>query len=148
MRLNGTYISRYDQQNLDGSYTSSIDNPAASIVGIGVVLRWRHSASATWEHGPWSASLTENFQVGYKDLRTSLQPASVTPRQVGSYETFDAQLSYAGFKSTRITLGVKNLTDTNPPYTNYGAGFVGSYDLSYTDVRGRFVYVTVGYSFK
>lgn len=148
LRLNGTYISRYDQQNLDGSYTSSINNPAASNVGIGVVLRWRHTAGATWEHGPWSASLTENFQVGYNDLRTSLQPASVTPRQVGSYETFDAQVSYTGLKSTRITLGVKNLTDANPPYTNYGAGFVGSYDLSYTDVRGRFVYLTVGYSFK
>jgi iron complex outermembrane receptor protein len=43
---------------------------------------------------------------------------------------------------------VKNLFDKDPPYTNYGAGFVGAYDLSYTDVRGRFVYLTANYRFK
>ena len=72
----------------------------------------------------------------------------VTPRQVAPYETFDTQVSYVGFKALKLTLGVKNLLDQNPPYTNYGAGFVGSYDLSYTDVRGRFVYTTATYSFK
>ena len=148
LRMNGTYVSKYDQQNLDGSYTSSINNPAASTVGIGVVLRWRHTASATWESGPWLATLAQNYQVGYRDLRTSLQAATVTPRNVGSYQTLDAQAGYTGIKDMKFTLGVKNLLDKNPPYTNYGAGFVGSYDLSYTDVRGRFAYVTAAYTFK
>jgi iron complex outermembrane receptor protein len=146
LRLNGTYISKYDQQNLDGSYTSAVNQPSA--LGIGVVLRWRHTASATWESGAWAASLSQNYQVGYHDLRTSLQPASVPAREVASYQTFDAQLGYTGIKSLRLALGVKNLLDKNPPYTNYGAGFVGSYDLSYTDVRGRFVYMTAAYAFK
>lgn len=146
LRLNGTYTSRYDQQNLDGTYSTAINRPAA--IGIGVILRWRHTASATWETGPWVASVSENFQVGYDDLRTSLQPASVTPRQVAPYETYDAQVSYTGFKALKLTLGIKNLFDQNPPYTNYGAGFVGSYDLSYTDVRGRFIYTTATYTFK
>ena len=148
LRLNGTYVSKYDVQNIDGTYTSSINNPAA--VGIGVVLRWRHTLGAVWEAGPWSVGFSENYQVGYRDLRTSLQTVATTPtpRQVGSYETYDAQASYSGVKNLKLTLGVKNLFDTNPPYTNYGAGFVGSYDLSYTDVRGRFVYLTAGYTFK
>ncbi len=146
LRLNGTYMSQYDQQNLDGSYTSSINTPAGS-GAIGVVLRWRHTASATWETGPWAATLAENFQVGYHDLRTSLQPAGTVPRDVASYSTFDAQLTYTGIKSTRLTVGMKNLADKNPPYTNYGGGFVGSYDLSYTDVRGRFAYLNATYEF-
>ena len=146
LRLNGTYVTKYDQQNLDGSNTSSINNPAAS--GVGVVLRWRHTAGATFESGPWTATLSENYQVGYRDLRTSLQPASVTPRHVASYETWDAQIGWTGIKALRLTLGVKNLLDKNPPYTNYGAGFVGSYDLSYTDVRGRFAYLSAAYTFK
>ncbi len=147
LRLNGNYVSKYDVQNTDGSYTSSINNPAA--VGIGVVLRWRHVLSATWDNGPWSATFSENYQVGYRDLRTALQTAATTPtpRQVGSYETYDAQLSYSGIKAMKLTLGVKNLFDKDPPYTNYGAGFVGAYDLSYTDVRGRFVYLTASYKF-
>ena len=146
LRLDGTYFTRYDQQNLDGSYTNAINQPAA--LGIGVVLRWRHTASATYETGPWIATLSHNYQVGYHDLRTSLQPPSVTARNVGSYQTLDAQVSYLGFKSARLTLGVKNLADRDPPYTNYGAGFVGGYDLSYTDVRGRFVYLTAVYNFR
>ena len=145
-RLNGTYLLKYDQRNLDGSYTSAINSPAA--IGIGVAIRWRHTASVTWENGPWAATLAQNFQGGYHDLRTSLQPATVTPRGVGTYETYDAQLSFTGFKSVRLTLGLKNILDRDPPYTNYGAGFVGGYDLSYTDVRGRFAYLTATYAFK
>ena len=145
-RLNGTYLLKYDQRNLDGSYTSAINSPAA--IGIGVAIRWRHTASVTWENGPWAATLAQNFQGGYHDLRTSLQPATVTPRGVGTYETYDAQLSFTGFKSVRLTLGLKNILDRDPPYTNYGAGFVGGYDLSYTDVRGRFAYLTATYEFK
>ena len=144
-RLNGTYFSTYKQENLDGSFTSVINQPSA--IGIGVVLRWRHTLAATWETGPWSVTLSENYQVGYQDTRTALQPASVTPRTVERYETFDLQGSYRGFKQLKLSAGVKNLFDRNPPYTNYGGGFVGSYDLSYTDVRGRFAYVTATYKF-
>ena len=113
-----------------------------------MILRWRHTASATYEMGSWVASVVQNYQVEYNDLRTSLQAATAARRQVAPYETYDAQVSYLGFKSLRLTLGAKNLLDRNPPYTNYGGGFVGSYDLSYTDVRGRFVYGTLAYMFR
>ncbi len=146
VQFNGTYISSYDQQNLDGSFSSAINQPAA--IGIGVVLRWRYALNGTWSNGPWAVTAAQNYQVGYHDLRTSLQPATVRPRKVGDYSTYDAQVSYSGFDSTRLSLGIKNLFDKDPPYTNYGAGFVGGYDLSYTDVRGRFVYVTASYTFK
>jgi iron complex outermembrane receptor protein len=146
MRMNGTYMSKHESQNLDGTFTSAVNRPSA--LNIGVILRWRHTLSANYERGPWAASLAQNFQVGYDDLRTALQAASVVPRQVSTYETYDGQVSYSGFKALRLTVGVKNLLDRNPPYTNYGGGFVGSYDLSYTDVRGRFAYGTVTYNFK
>ncbi len=147
LRLDGTYFTRYDTQNLDGSYSNAINNPAASLIGIGVVLRWRHAASVSWDHGPFAATFQHNYQVGYADLNTSLQPASNPPRSVGSYTTLDAQVAYTGIKNAKLALGVKNLADKDPPYTNYGAGFVGGYDLSYTDVRGRFVYLTATYKF-
>ena len=146
LRLNGTYFSKYDVQNLNLSYSSQINNPANG--SIGVVLRWRHTAGATWDTGPWSTSLTQNYQTGYNDVRTPLQPAAVPTRKVASYTTYDTQIAYSGIKDVKLMLGVKNLFDTNPPYTNYGGGFVGGYDLSYIDVRGRFVYLTAGYTFK
>ncbi|MDE2080452.1 MAG: TonB-dependent receptor [Burkholderiales bacterium] len=146
LRLAGTYMSKYDQQNLNGSYTSAVNNPGGA-GAIGVVLRWRHVASATWEAGPWASTLAWNYQNPYHDTRSNLQPLSVAPREVASYSTFDAQVAYTGLARTTLTLGVKNLADTDPPYTNYGGGFVGSYDLSYTDVRGRFAYVNATYRF-
>src|SRR2546426_982214 len=91
---------------------------------------------------------------GWSTLANPISPASMpisravsrSRRKIGS--TCDGQISYNGIKSIRLTVGVKNLFDRDPPYTNYGAGFVGGYDLSYTDVRGRFVYLTATYFFK
>ncbi len=146
LRLDGTYFTRYDQQNvLDGSYSTLINTPLNG--GIGIVLRWRHVATATWEHGPFALTFEHNYQVGYTDTLTALQPLTDTPRRVGSYTTFDTQLAYSGIKNLKLALGVKNLADRDPPYTNYGGGFVGGYDLSYSDVRGRFVYGTATYKF-
>ncbi len=148
LRANGTYIMRYDTQQTSGVFTNAINNPANG--GIGLVIRWRHTANVTWKHRAWLGSLSQNFQVGYHDTRTSLQTVANTPipRRVAPYETYDGQLSYTGFKKLKLTVGVKNLLDRDPPYTNYGGGFVGGYDLSYTDPRGRFAYVTATYSFR
>ena len=56
--------------------------------------------------------------------------------------------SYTGFKNLTLTLGVKNLMDTNPPFTNSNLTFQGGYDPSYYDARARFVYGSVRYAFK
>ena len=146
LRLDGTYFTRYDQQNvLDGSFATQINNSISG--GVGVILRWRHVATATLDHGPFSLTFQHNYQVGYKDTLTSLQPVTATTRSVGSYTTLDTQLAYTGIKSLKLALGVKNLADKDPPYTNYGGGFIGGYDLSYADVRGRFVYGSASYKF-
>jgi len=52
-------------------------------------------------------------------------------------------------KSLKLTLGAKNLFDKNPPYANYAASannFIGGYDISYGDPRGRFIYASATYS--
>lgn len=145
LRLNGTYFQKYETQNLDGSFSSAINVASSSVPGV--ILRWRHVASATYETGPWSATLTQNYQNPYNDTRTSLQAATVPLREVAPYETYDLQAAYAGFKSLRIVVGIRNLVDRDPPYANSGSGFIGSYDLSYADVRGRFVYANLTYRF-
>jgi iron complex outermembrane receptor protein len=43
---------------------------------------------------------------------------------------------------------VKNIFDKDPPYTNAGGQFAAGYDIAYADVRGRFVYGSVTYTFK
>ncbi len=143
--LNGTYFTRYDAQNADGSYTGNVAD--ANIAGGPVIPRWKHIASVSWDYGPWTAAAVQNFQAAYNDV-TSRNTAQA--RRVGVYETFDLQASYLGFKGLRLTAGVKNIFDKDPPYSNIGGqvNFQGGYDSTYADVRGRFIYGRVGYSFK
>jgi iron complex outermembrane recepter protein len=141
--INGTYFTRFDSQNTDGSYTGGIGNAGA--IGS-LVARWRHIATAAWDYGPWSAQLTDNFQSGYQDFFSSVG----NPRKVGVYETFDVQGSYSGIKGLTLTAGIKNFLDKDPPYSNAGVNgqFQAGYDASYADVRGRFIYGKVSYEFK
>ena len=145
-RMSGTYLGKYDVQGPDGSYTSSLDQ-ALNASG-GVVLRWKHNATIGYEMGKLGASLSQNYQKAYTDALSSLAAAGSTPRRVDAYQTFDAQVTYAGWKSTKLTLGIKNLFDRDPPYTNLTSNFLGGYDVSYSDPRGRFVYVTAAYTFR
>ncbi len=146
-RLTGTYLNKYDVQGSDGSYTNALDQ-ANNANGGGVILRWRHVASATWESGPWVASLAQNYQKAYTDTLASNAVAGSPLRRVSQYQTFDTQLTYSGIKSTKLTLGIKNLLNQDPPYTNNASNFLGGYDVTYADVRGRFIYLTATYRFQ
>ena len=146
LRLSGTYMGKYDVQGADRSYTSSLDQ-ALNASG-GVVLRWKHNASVTWENGPYAVSLLQNYQKGYTDVVGNLAPAGSMPPKVDAYQTFDLQLAYAGIRNTRLTLGVKNMFDRDPPYTNLTSNFLGGYDVSYADPRGRFIYASATYTYK
>jgi iron complex outermembrane receptor protein len=144
---NGTYFLRYVAQNADGSWTSQLDKglPPITTAG-GVISRWRDTVSAIYDTGPWELSVTDNYQKRYRDTLSSVTQVF---RYVSAYETVDAQLLYRGLKSFQFTLGAKNLFNRIPPYTNYGGtanNFIGGYDISYGDPRGRFVYLTARYT--
>jgi iron complex outermembrane receptor protein len=143
LRLNGTEIWQSIRQNFDGSYSNNMDTALGA--GLGVIPRWRHVASATYDRGPWQATVSQNFQDSYHD---QVGNVGGTPRSVGVYETFDAQGRYTGFRNLQLTLGVKNFTDRIPPYTNSAGQFAAGYDVNYSDVRGRFIYGSVKYTFR
>jgi iron complex outermembrane receptor protein len=142
--VSGTYYTRYDAQNIDGSYTSAVGNTYGTAV-TGVVPRWKQYASATWEQGPWSATLANTYQTSYIDQGTDINGAV---RSVGSMSLWDAQASYTGFRNWKLTLGVKNLFDRNPPKSNQQSTFILGFDPTYYDPRARFVYASVTYRFK
>ena len=143
LRLNGTEIWQSIRQNFDGSYSNNMDTALGA--GLGVIPRWRHVASATYDRGPWMLSVSQNFQDSYRD---AIGNVGGTPRSVGNYETFDAQARYTGIRNVAITLGAKNFTDRNPPYTNSAGQFAAGYDIAYADVRGRFIYGNLKYTFR
>jgi len=144
-RLDGTYLWSFQQQNPDGSYTSGLDRAVRA--GGGVVPRWQHTASVTWVHGPWDATVAQRYQKAYQDQLATFDPAGTAPRNVGDYTLYDLQGGWTLNKKTKLTLGVKNIFNTDPPYTNAGGQFAAGFDQSYADVRGRFVYGQAHYAF-
>jgi iron complex outermembrane receptor protein len=142
--LSGTYYIKYDVQNPDRSYTGTVGTALGTIT-TGVIPRWKHYASVTWEQGPWSATLANTYQTSYTDQNPDL---SGDPRTVGSLSLWDLQGTYTGFKDWRLTLGVKNLFDRDPPVSNQLTSFISGFDPSYYDPRARFVYASVTYKFR
>ena len=65
--LAGTYYTRYDFENLDGTYSGNVSNALGSVV-VGVIPRWKHYAAFSWDSGPWSSTLASTYQSSYIGL--------------------------------------------------------------------------------
>lgn len=99
---------------------------------------WRASTVATLDNGNWLYTLVNNY-VGPYDQYYQAGPMRVRPTS-----TFDGQVQYNGYKDMKISLGVRNIFNKAPSWTDenwYG------YDSSNYDPRGRFGYLKVTKSF-
>jgi iron complex outermembrane recepter protein len=144
--FDGTYYYKFATQNPNGSWTGQIDKGLTTVSGV--ISRWRHTASLVYDLGNWDVALIEHFQKKYHDSLSSVTGVS---RMVGAYDTLDLQANYHLNKAWTLTGGVINIGDTAPPYANYASSannFVGGYDLSYGDPRGRFIYGRVAFQFR
>ena len=169
LELNGTWIQKYDEQTVDGSVQHSVgrttdpsDSPINAITNGGIILRWKHQLTGGWTYGAWGLDVTQNFQSSYKDaprFAYDCDPSDYdapdappsecsTGRKVGSFQTWDLQGQYTGFKNVTMRLGVRNVTNKNPPrVTTNGTYFQAGYDPTYYDPHGRTVYVSGSYKF-
>ena len=141
MQFNGTYVAQWQQQ-LDGvNYISGVGRNA-----IGEAIpRWRHYLALNWNCGPWGATLAQNFSSGYIDEKLN---ASNNERRVGTNDVWNAQGTYTGFKNATIALGIKNLFDRAPPFSNQSTFGQVMYDPRYADPRGRMFYAQLTFAFK
>ncbi len=140
--IEGTYITKYEYQNeVNGTFFNNAGNFTSD---NGAISRWRHVLSAAWTSGVWSASVSQNFVLGYRDDTTG----ATAPRRVGSVETYDAQGIWTGFKGLTVVLGVKNMFDRDPPASRQGQSFQVGYDPRYGDAIGRVFYGKIAYAFK
>lgn len=145
--LNGTYVGSFKQETVAGDYVSLVGNND----GPNAVPRWRHQASLNWSEGPWSSTIAQTFQNGYGEAdQRSCDTEGNCPgrRRVGSYSIWNLQAQYTGWKNTALVVGVRNLFDRDPPFSQYNPGFQSGYDASYADPHGRVVYTRLTYTFK
>jgi iron complex outermembrane receptor protein len=136
-RFDGSYIARYRYQfAIDGPYVDNVGAFTGENYGI---PRWRHNVQVNYRTGPFGVTVAQNFILGYRD-------ASGT-RRVGSFETFDVQGNWEGWRGLGVTLGVKNLLDRHPPASDQGQSFQVGYDPRIADPHGRTYYVGLRYKF-
>jgi iron complex outermembrane receptor protein len=141
LQIDGTWVRNYDYQNeRGGEFTENVGRYADATP----VFRWRHNANLTWNLGPWGASLTNRYMSAYVD-QNAVDPEFYN--KVKAYSTWSLSGSYTGIKNVDVTVGVRNLLDEDPPYTNQSTTFQQGYDPRYTDPLGRTYYARLTYKF-
>jgi iron complex outermembrane recepter protein len=134
--LNSTYVAKYEYQDfVGGPWNQNV----GVYVGVAPIFRWQHAASAIWNVGNWTFGGVIKNKSGYIDQDPS--------NKVSPYTTADAYVNWAATKGLSLTLGVRNLTDRDPPYSNQGEVFQANYDPRFADPTGRTFYFRAGYQF-
>ena len=112
-------------------------------------VRWKHQAQFTYAEGAWSTTVTQSYTHGYKDeVPVGVVPPGFDP-DVKSYTTYGLAVSFTGIKNLRLTAGVKNLFDTDPPFTAHNLDFAAGagWDPRVADPRGRAFTFLASYKF-
>jgi iron complex outermembrane recepter protein len=117
-------------------------------------LRWKHTASMTLDQGDWSTTLTQVYKSGYKSEIDGYGSGVILqelgfPSKIKSYTLYNLSASYKGIKNATLTLGVKNLFDRDPPFSNHNVDNVAGagWDARVGDPRGRSFVATYSYKF-
>lgn len=124
---------------LDGSASYVLDydtrsTPTAqerSVVGlIGFPSRLRGRAGARWSRGDFDLGLHWNHVKGYRDRLGTV---------IDAWNTIDAQLNWSldevAAPGLRLTLGIENLLDEDPPFYDGPTGF--GFDGGQANLLGR-----------
>ncbi len=140
----GTYLTEWKRQaGRDFPYVSYLGN---SFDGGNAYPRWTHVASIDLERGPWLATIEQTYTSGWIE---AFQGGGT--HEISGVSRINLMGKYTGFfKGFAIKVGVRNLLDELPPYTDvssngsHAAGFANAV----ADPRGRFWYTVLTYSFK
>lgn len=142
--LDGTrLLKKKEKLTQDSPYGPSLLGVFSYAGDLG--LKWKHNAFISYNNGPFSASLTQLYRDGYDNgALPGIANGTVTRpgynETVDSYITYHASVSYQLQEGTRLTAGIRNIFDTDPPFAitydgNSGAG--GSWEPRVADPRGR-----------
>jgi iron complex outermembrane receptor protein len=99
-----------------------------------------------WTYGPWSITVTENFQTGGYD-QPPAPGSSERQRFIGDYDIWNIGVVYKGFRRWTLSAGIKNLFDRDPPFSIQTQSSQFGYDPSYADPHGRLFWAGVKYVF-
>ena len=143
--FNGVYVAKYEyQQEQGGEWLQN----AGIYSGTAPIFRWKHTINVDWSKGEWGGGVVNNYKAGYQDQNDANNVSDPKYYQsVGSYTTWDIYGTWKPVKAVTLNLGVKNVFDKNPPFSNQGATFQVGYDPRFTNPAGRAYYLRGNYTF-
>jgi iron complex outermembrane receptor protein len=152
LSMYGTYMTRAEETSPSGVTSkkigTTVEENGDPVIGAdsgGVVVRWKHLLTVSYTTGPWRLAVSQNFYTGY---RTGDRQWDGEKHFVPDQSIYDLQAVYTGMKNVRLTMGVKNVFDKNPPmYIPVSNQFAAGYDISMYDPRSRFAYISASYKF-
>ena len=138
--LDGTYLVEKKEKFLPFAPYSDIRGVFTYAGDLG--LKWKHNAWINYKTGIYSFNFSQIFRSSYDNNR---RPLVATTRpdyndKVKAYVIYNAALGMDVSENFRLTAGVRNVFDKDPPFaitydTNSGAG--GSWEPRIADPRGR-----------
>jgi iron complex outermembrane recepter protein len=146
--LEGTAITQFLEQQYNGG--SSINLVGNNGISLELpAFRWQHNLRVDWTSPGdlFGGGLDNRFYSTYID-QYQLGPNSNMNRTVGSYSLWDIYASYKPTSQMTVILGIKNLFDTSPPFTNaQNDNFAAGYNSLVADTLLRNFYVNLKYKF-
>ncbi len=152
VHLNGNYLDTFKTKTFDNlPYSGNLVGEYERYFNL--PIKWKHTLGLGWSKGDWSHVLTQVYRGGYKDWQPpGIVNGYVPPdyqRDVDSYTLYHYSVSWTGIDRLKLTFGIRNLLDTDPPFTlrylddGDGAGW----EARVADPRGRSFNLLAEYRF-
>ncbi|MEO7742088.1 MAG: TonB-dependent receptor [Usitatibacter sp.] len=144
--LDGTYIDSYKSRIFQ---TQSYRELVGEWTRRTIYPKWKHTASVSYATGPWSATFLQRYVHSYKDeVPPGVVPPGFDP-EVEAYILYDLTVAYTGIRKMTLRAGIKNLLNTDPPFTAHATDFVSGagWDPRIADPRGRAFILSATYKF-
>jgi iron complex outermembrane receptor protein len=142
IHLNGNYLDSFKTKTFDSlPYSDNLVGEYERYFNL--PIKWKHTVSLGWVGGDWAHTLTQVYRGGYKDWQPGGIVNGYTPQnwdpKVDAYTTYNYSLTWSGMENLKATFGIRNLLNTDPPFTvrylddGDGAGW----EARVADPRGR-----------
>jgi iron complex outermembrane recepter protein len=141
--LDGSYLLKKEEQVIASAPFT--DQRGVFTFSGDLGLKWKHNAFVSYSTDQWGVSLTQLFRNGYRNQQLpGVASGAVDPPndviRTRDYILYNLSAFYRVGERFKLTAGVKNLLDRDPPFaisydTNTGGG--SSWEPRVADPRGR-----------
>jgi iron complex outermembrane recepter protein len=140
--LEGTFVTDFKVQQYTGG-------PEVNLLGswsdyTAPVIRWQHLLTVDWTYQNVGAGLSNQFTEHYGDEYPN---AAGNPITVSNYSLWNGYVSYSPIAPLKLLLGINNILDTNPPFSNQNGNWQSGYSPIESSPLGRTFYVKATYKF-